>query len=110
LILRDYEWKHLSSKFGDLPSTNGGHEQTSSLVADLDKEGINDFIITDRSVSPLVVWYRYGKGKWDKYIIDNSLCRIEAGNAVLDIDYDILSKPYNWDTPRLDIFINESKK
>jgi hypothetical protein len=87
-INTEIKWKHLSSKFGDLPSTNGGHEQTSSLVADLDKDGINDFIITDRSVSPSVVWYRYDKGKWGKYIIDNSLCRIEAGNSVLDIDKD----------------------
>ena len=81
-------WKHLSTKNGELPPTNGGHEQTSCVVADFDKDGINDFMITDRSVTPSVIWYRYNKGKWDKYIIDNSLVRIEAGSAVLDVDKD----------------------
>lgn len=87
-ITREYTWKHLSTKTGNIPSTNGGHEQTSSLISDLDRDGVNDFVITDRSVSPSVVWYRFIKGKWDKYIIDNSGCRIEAGSAVLDIDRD----------------------
>lgn len=71
-----------------MPPTNGGREQTSCLVADLDKDGINDFIVTDRSVSPSVIWYRYNSGRWDRYVIDDSLVRIEAGNAVLDIDRD----------------------
>lgn len=33
---------------------------------------------------------------------------IGIGDIDGDGDYDILSKPYNWDTPRLDIFINET--
>jgi hypothetical protein len=87
-IKNEIKWSHLSSVNGDLPVPNGGHEQTSCLVADLDKDGIKDFIITDRSVSPSVVWYRYIAGVWDKYIIDSSFCRIEAGSSVLDIDKD----------------------
>lgn len=27
-----------------------------------------------------------------------------------DGDYDIIGKPYAWDTPRLDLWINEGKK
>jgi len=81
-------WKHLSTKNGDLPPTNGGKEQTSCLVADLDKDGFQDFVITDRTVTPSVLWYRFNKGKWETYIIDNSPVRIEAGSASLDIDKD----------------------
>ena len=87
-IHNEINWTQLSSKNGDLPSPNGGNEQTSSLVADLDKDGIKDFVITDRSVAPSVVWYRYIEGEWKKYIIDSTRCTIEAGNAVLDIDRD----------------------
>ncbi len=84
----DISWKHLSTENGDLPPANGGLEQTSCLVADLDKDGIQDFIITERTAGPSVIWYRYNDGKWDKYVIDNALLRIEAGNAVLDVDMD----------------------
>ena len=87
-IKSEISWKHLSTKNGDLPLTNGGQQQTSCLVADLDKNGFQDFIITDRSVTPSVIWCRYNKGKWNTYVIDSSPIRIEAGNAVLDIDND----------------------
>ncbi|MBK8881628.1 MAG: VCBS repeat-containing protein [Bacteroidales bacterium] len=67
-IQKSIRWEHLSSINGDLPSPNGGHEQTSCLVADLDKDGIKDFIITDRSVSPSVVWYRLIEGNGIKLL------------------------------------------
>jgi hypothetical protein len=87
-IKREIKWKHLSTKNGDLPPTNGGYEQTSSLVADIDKDGVNEFFITDRSVNPSVIMYKYNKGRWDRYMIDNSPLTIEAGNAAMDIDHD----------------------
>jgi hypothetical protein len=87
-IKSDITWSHLSTKNGQLPPPNGGKEQTSCLVADLDKNGFQDFVITDRSVTPSVIWYSYDKGKWDTWIIDNSPISIEAGSAVLDIDND----------------------
>ena len=65
-----------------------GIEQTSSLVADIDKDGVNEFFITDRSVTPSVIMYKYNKGKWDRYVIDDSPLTIEAGNAAIDIDHD----------------------
>ncbi len=87
-IKKEFKWKHLSTTTGDLPPTNGGNQQTSCLVADVDKDGINEFFITDRSVTPSVIMYKYNKGKWDRYIIDNSPLRIEANNAALDVDND----------------------
>ncbi len=87
-LKKEYTWNHLSTKTGELPITNGCKEQTSCLVADLDKNGFQDFVITDRSVTPSVLWYRYDKGKWDTYVIDNSPIRIEAGSDYLDIDND----------------------
>ena len=87
-IKKEIIWKQYSTKDGSLPPTNGGQQQTSSLVADIDKDGINEIFITDRSVIPSVVMYKYNKGKWDRYTIDNTPLRIEAGNAVMDIDND----------------------
>ncbi|MHC4463700.1 MAG: FG-GAP repeat domain-containing protein [Planctomycetota bacterium] len=81
-------WKHLSTITGDLPVPNSGDQQTSSLVLDVDKNGINDFVITERTKSPSVVWYRRGSGGWTKYVVDNEALHIEAGADFYDIDAD----------------------
>ena len=54
------QWRHLSTRTGDLPVPNEGKEQTSSIVVDIDKDGTNDFVITERTKAPSVVWYRHG--------------------------------------------------
>ena len=81
-------WKHLSSANGDIEVPNKGKQQTSSAVFDIDKDGTNDFVITERSEAPSVVWYRRSSNGWTQYIIDKNPLRIEAGSAVHDIDND----------------------
>jgi sugar phosphate isomerase/epimerase len=81
-------WKHYSSEKGDLEVPNGSEQQTSSIVFDIDKDGVNDFIITERVKAPSVVWYKKNGDKWDRYIIDNEALKIEAGATFYDIDND----------------------
>ena len=81
-------WKHLSSAQGDIEVPNKGDQQTSTAVFDIDKNGINDFIVTERSEAPSAVWYRRGSTGWTKYLIDDTPLHIEAGSAVYDIDND----------------------
>jgi hypothetical protein len=81
-------WKHLSSAFGDLEVPNPGNQQTATAVFDVDKNGVNDFMITERTSSPSVVWYRYTEEGWQRYIVEDEPLRIEAGSAVNDIDQD----------------------
>ncbi len=85
---RPIVWRHLSSTTGDLPVPNGGTQQTASQVLDVDGDGDNDFVITDRSGSPSVVWYRRATDGWEKLVIDDTPLRIEAGGAHHDIDGD----------------------
>jgi len=82
------KWTHLSSKTGDLPAPNPGTQQTASLVLDVDKDGVNDFVITERTAAPAVLWYRRGKSGWTKYVVEKDAFHIEAGGAVKDIDGD----------------------
>jgi hypothetical protein len=164
-------WLHLSSRHGDLPVPTTSRQQTAAVVADLDKDGLNDFVLAFREKGPALVWYRRTKTGWDRYVIEKEYLTIEAGGAVWDIDGDgnldifvaemakwtesrtqpdnpkaqalifygdgkgnfrktvfqtgkgfhearvadlngdgkpdILSKPYNWDTPRVDVWLNE---
>ena len=81
-------WKHLSTVNGDLPIPNAGKQQTSSMVLDVDKDGVNDFVITERTEAPSVVWYRRGPAGWTRYVVDDKPLHIEAGSDSCDIDGD----------------------
>lgn len=82
------EWIHLSSAQSDIPSPGPSTQQTASLVLDVDKDGLNDFIIGSRVTGPSVLWYRRNPWGWTKYVIDNAFLPIEAGGAFYDIDND----------------------
>ncbi len=83
-----YKWKHLSTVNQDLDPPNAGQQQTSSTVMDVDKDGINDFLITERTLTPSVVWYRYSAQGWSKYVVDEEPLHIEAGSVAMDVDKD----------------------
>lgn len=53
------------------------------------------------------IFYGNGKGNFKKTIFQTGLDFHEARVADLDGDgdMDILSKPYNWETPRIDIWL-----
>jgi FG-GAP-like repeat len=82
------QWVHLSTKNGDLPVPNSGAQQTACLVLDIDKDGVNDFVVTERTAAPAAVWYRRTKKGWMKYVIENHPLHVEAGGAFADIDGD----------------------
>jgi hypothetical protein len=79
------EFRHLSSTRGELPAPNAGNQQTASLVLDVDRDGVNDFVITERTQAPSVVWYRRAADGWTRYVIEAGPLRIEAGGAFYDI-------------------------
>ncbi|MEE9460967.1 MAG: VCBS repeat-containing protein [Bacteroidales bacterium] len=72
----------------DIVNPNVGDQQTASLILDIDNDGIKDFVITERTASPSVVWYKYNGTTWDRMVIDETPLRIEAGGDFLDIDRD----------------------
>lgn len=85
---RGFKWKHLSTAQGDLEVPNAGDQQTAALIADMDGDGINEFFITERTQAPSLVAYKHNGQGWDRYIIDDTPQRIEAGSTSHDIDGD----------------------
>jgi len=81
-------WTKLSSKKGDLPSPGPSVQQTGAMVGDLDKDGVNDFVITARESGPAILWYRRNSGGWSKYVVEDQLVAIEAGGTLADVDGD----------------------
>jgi len=82
------DWLHLSSTRGELPVPGESDQQTAALVLDIDRDGIDDFVIGARAAAPALVWYRRTGAGWQRYVIEPELLPIEAGGAVHDIDGD----------------------
>jgi len=106
----DVTWTRKSSTTRDMPAPSEGKQQTCCLVLDIDKDGIDDFVIGERTRTPSVVWYKYNGEGWDKFVIDNTRKNPEAGGDFCDIDRDgdldiILGQDYSgnaiwwWENP-----------
>jgi len=81
-------WQRKSSSTGDMPAPNDGKQQTCCIVMDIDKDGVDDFVVGERTRMPSVVWYKYNGKGWDKFVIDNTRKNPEAGGECCDIDRD----------------------
>lgn len=82
------QWQHLSTTNGTIPAPGPSQQQTAAVVADLDKDGANDFILAFRQKPPAVLWYRRTAAGWDRYLVETNYLTVEAGGAVHDIDGD----------------------
>ncbi len=114
-------WTHLSSANGDLDAPNAGNQQTSSIVLDMDGDGDNDFVITERTAAPAVIGYRRDVDGWTRFALDEEKLRIEAGSLPYDIDgdgdLDILAggdggsnEVWWWENPSPDIINNWTRR
>ena len=81
-------WLPQSSTTGDLPTPNEGEQQTCCVVFDVDNDGIDDFVVGERTKAPSVVWYKFNGTGWNRYVVDDTRLRPEAGGAAHDIDRD----------------------
>ena len=82
-------WTHLSTANGDLDPPSASQQQTSALVLDIDKDGLNDLVVgTRRDPGPSMVWYKRLNLGWQRFVIDDQVLNVEAGGAYHDIDGD----------------------
>jgi hypothetical protein len=81
-------WQHFSTTKGDLEAPNSGKQQTSATVFDIDGDGVNDFVITERTMAPAVVWYKRHPKGWTKHVMHAERINIEAGATYFDVDGD----------------------
>jgi len=81
-------WVQLSAAKGDIELPNSGTQQTSATVFDIDGDGLNDFVITERTKAPAVTWFQRGKSGWKRHVLDAESLRPEAGSTFGDVDGD----------------------
>lgn len=173
----EVQWRHLSSKTGDLPVPGESTQQTAAVVGDFAKDGVNGFIVIapgdgtgplkwyectgdptdskswvghdlagrdmihphslqvadidgdgnldifcaemakwsegrkdpDNPAAKAYLFYGDGQGNFRKTEFAGGMGFHEARVADLDGDGkpDILNKPYNWETPRVDVWLQK---
>lgn len=81
-------WRHLTTGNNDLEKPSSGNQQTSAVVFDINRDGVNDFVITERTQAPAVVGYLRTASGWDRIVVEPGQLRIEAGSLAHDIDGD----------------------
>ena len=81
-------WRHLSTARGDLEAPNSGRQQTAAAVSDIDGDGVNDFVIAERTQAPAVVWYQRHRDGWRRHVLEPGRLGIEAGATFGDVDGD----------------------
>lgn len=84
----EIHWQYLSTTNGALPMPGPSQQQTAALVADLDKDGVKDFVLAFRQKAPALVWYRRESDHWSRYVLETNYLTVEAGGAAYDIDGD----------------------
>ena len=114
--LKWYEWKNSSWLGHDLLGFDVDHGH-SLAVEDVNGDGELDIFCGEMRLdgknrdSKIWVFFGNGKGQFTKTLIAQGFGVHEAklGDLDGDGDFDILGKPYNWDTPRLDIWLQNNR-
>ncbi|MBI2298250.1 MAG: VCBS repeat-containing protein [Armatimonadetes bacterium] len=80
------QFKHLSSTTGELPKPDLGR-QVAALIADLDGDGVNDYVIASYEK---MAWFQHTPNGWTPHLIEGGdpSVRMEAGGDTLDISGD----------------------
>jgi hypothetical protein len=102
-------WRRLSNHSGEFARA-GVAQQSSAVVADIDRDGRDDFVIAGWSPKTSMVWFRSTAKGPERHLIDDRQSHIEAGGVAFDMDgdgdLDILQKDFQHER-RVDIWFND---
>ncbi|AFK03473.1 Xylose isomerase domain-containing protein TIM barrel [Emticicia oligotrophica DSM 17448] len=82
-------WQHISSEDGTLPLSWKNTQQTASLAFDIDKDGIDEFVVCGRGQGTSIIYFKFDRAiGWREFAIDKEQIPLEASGTTYDIDQD----------------------
>lgn len=83
------KWERLSSEDGTIPLSWKNTQQTASLAVDIDKDGVEEFVMCGRGQTPSIIYLKFDRAiGWREFVIEKEQLPIETGGTFYDIDRD----------------------
>jgi sugar phosphate isomerase/epimerase len=89
LTIKAQKWERISSEDGTIPLSWKTTQQTAALTLDIDKDGIEEFVMCGRGQATSIVYLKFDRAiGWREFAIEKEQVSIEAGGTAYDIDND----------------------
>jgi sugar phosphate isomerase/epimerase len=83
------KWERMSSEDGTIPLSWKTTQQTASLAVDIDKDGIEEFVMCGRGQAPSIIYLKFDRAiGWREFAVEKEALPIETGGTFYDIDND----------------------
>ncbi len=87
--IKAQKWERISSEDGAIPLSWKSTKQTASLAVDIDKDGIDEFVMCGRDQAPAIIYLKFDRAiGWREFAVEKEQLSIEAGGTFYDIDND----------------------
>lgn len=83
------KWERMTSEDGTIPLSWKTTQQTASLSVDIDKDGIEEFVMAGRGQATSIMYLKFDRAiGWREFAVEKEALPIETGGTFYDIDSD----------------------
>ncbi|MDZ7934801.1 MAG: sugar phosphate isomerase/epimerase [Emticicia sp.] len=83
------KWERMTSEDGTIPLSWKATQQTASLAVDIDKDGIEEFVMAGRGQATSIIYLKFDRAiGWREFSVEKEALPIETGGTFYDIDSD----------------------
>lgn len=83
------KWERTSSEDGAIPLSWKTTQQTASLSVDIDKDGIEEFVMAGRGQATSIIYLKFDRAiGWREFAVEKEALPLETGGTFYDIDSD----------------------
>lgn len=83
------KWERTSSEDGTIPLSWKTTQQTASLAVDIDKDGIEEFVMAGHGQATSIIYLKFDRAiGWREFAVEKEALPLESGGTFYDIDND----------------------
>lgn len=88
-VTKAQKWERISSEDGTIPLSWKITQQTASLSVDIDKDGIEEFVMAGLGQATSIIYLKFDRAiGWREFVVEKEALPIETGGTCYDIDSD----------------------